>query len=153
MCSSAMPALFPYQTTSFSSSGKNSTYVDGGVIINLDVSTPIQWCLDQGFKREEIYVDILFDSNVASYDDNFTPKNTIDLLAQVNDLKSHYSGFNYASNVMNAFPEVNYRYIVIPREPLTSTFIFNELAIEYLISDGKKDGEYYAKMGPSKEMI
>jgi len=54
---------------------------------------------------------------------------------------------------MNVFPEVNYRHIIIPREKLTPSFIFNELAMDILINDGLKDGEYYGKMGPDKEMI
>lgn len=45
---------------------------------------------------------------------------------------------------MNAFPQVNFRYIIIPRESLSPTFIFTQGAIASLIDAGTKDGQYYA---------
>jgi|Transcript_19625 hypothetical protein len=70
----------------------------------------------------------------------------------VNQLRAHYNGYNFASYVMNAFPDVNFRYVIIPRKPLSPTWVFTEGAISYLIDVGSEDGTFYAKQGPSGEM-
>mmetsp|Transcript_21521 Transcript_21521/g.3508 ORF Transcript_21521/g.3508 Transcript_21521/m.3508 type:complete len:88 (-) Transcript_21521:382-645(-) len=49
MCSSAVPVAFPHQSFDFYNTGKNTTYADGCVTNNLDVATPITWCLGEGY--------------------------------------------------------------------------------------------------------
>lgn len=45
---------------------------------------------------------------------------------------------------MNAFPEVNFRYIIIPRKVLTPSGLITKEAISYLIGVGTEDGTFYA---------
>ena len=52
MCSSAIPTVFPYQNF------MNSTYVDGGFTLNMDVFTPINRCLADGYAEEDIVIDM-----------------------------------------------------------------------------------------------
>lgn len=49
LCSSSFPVAFPHQSYDFYGTGKNTTYADGCVTINLDVATPINWCLKNGY--------------------------------------------------------------------------------------------------------
>lgn len=54
MCSSAIPAVFPYQNF------RNTTFVDGGPTLGMDSFTPIHRCMSDGYASEDILIDMFY---------------------------------------------------------------------------------------------
>jgi len=53
MCSSAMPAIFPYINF------RNSSYIDGGSVLNLDVGGAVDFCREIVDDDSDIIVDVI----------------------------------------------------------------------------------------------
>ena len=72
MCSGSPPFFFPYQTMG----GVN--YMDGGTVINLDVASGINYCLEKnGGNERDITVDVVLASPKASPDPSTDPCDSV----------------------------------------------------------------------------
>lgn len=59
LASAAIPGVFLAQQLVSEVSGRNETYVDGGILVNVDVIGAIEQCLNQGYTQNEIIVDVV----------------------------------------------------------------------------------------------
>ena len=131
-CSSSIPAFFPphiYQGTA---------WADGGCIDNLDVFSAIERCLEVVETEKQVTVDMIYCDNYGALP-NETKLKTLDVLARVYLIHGYDSSVWYTYNAQVAFPNVNYRYIVAPSEPMQSLLNFTRPAIEYDIQLGFND--------------
>ena len=112
ICSSAIPAVFPPQNW------RNTTYVDGGSISNLDIGSAIQNCLDEVEDQSQITVDVIFCSGDTINDVSDDDWKTQEIYFRVQEIQKYDSSMKYILNAMQYFPDVNYRYIIQPLEKL-----------------------------------
>jgi len=109
MCSAAPPLYFPPQHFD------DTIFVDGGCITNLDVFSAVERCLDVVPDQSDIIVDMIFCSGAHLAPLPATKKLTVvDVLNRASAVKSYDSGMWFVYNAMTAYPQVNYRYIIVP---------------------------------------
>ncbi len=109
MCSAAPPLFFPPQHF------QNTIWADGGCICNLDVFSAIERCLDVVPDESQIIVDMIFCSGAHLAPLPAADKLTVTAVqSRVSAVKSYDSAMWFVYNAMNAYPQVNYRYIIVP---------------------------------------
>lgn len=113
------------------------TWADGGCIINLDVFSAIERCLDITIEKN-ITIDMIYDdpSTPLPVDTKFK---TLTVLERIYQIHSNDRFIWYSYNAMAAYPQVNFRYILIPSEPMGSLLNFSKSALEFDIQLGVKD--------------
>ena len=73
MCSSAMPAAFPFQEF------KGNIYVDGGTVKNLDVASAVEQCREIVENDSDIIIDIVLTMGVIVEDVTIKSYNSINM--------------------------------------------------------------------------
>jgi len=118
MCSAAPPFFFPPQNF------MGSMWADGGCVINLDVFSAVERCLDVVDDESDIIVDVIYCSgaNMAPVT-NPSAMITSDVLGRVQNIKSYDHSMWYMYNAMLAYPNVNYRYMIVPSQPLAGSIL------------------------------
>lgn len=116
--STSMPLAFTH--THF----QNHTFIDGGSYWNLDLSGAIERCLEVVDSYKDIIVDVVLcdgPNNITDYDPaNY---NTISNYSRYRSIKTYYSVIGDLNETMRGYPDVNFRYLVYPKEPLPHAFI------------------------------
>jgi predicted patatin/cPLA2 family phospholipase len=133
--SSAAPPFFfpPHQFQGYS-------WADGGCIINLDVISAIERCL-QVTSQENTVVDMIYDNYYAPLapETNFL---TLDVISRVFSIASYDSSIWYTYQAIRAYPNVKYRYIIHPSKDLGGGIVplnFNKTVLENEIQIGIND--------------
>lgn len=135
MCSSAMPALFPYQNYS------GTEFCDGGCILNLNIYSAVERCFEEVSDPSQIIVDSVFltgdhlDPNASSY-------TTIGVMNRAKEIQAYDNSMWYLYNALTAYPTVNFRYTVVPSKALpgnTIPLVFTTSAVDTMLSQAMSD--------------
>ena len=95
--------------------------------MNIDVSESIVKCREDGFKDEDIIIDvILCFGQVARVDQwkmkEIKYKNAFEMYKRTADLKDFYYYFEDILRVVRGYPNVQFRHLISPLEDLDSGF-------------------------------
>ena len=134
MCSSAMPALFPYQNFS------GTLFCDGGCIINLNVAAAVDRCLEVT-TQENIILDMIFLTG-ANLEPNATAYKTYEVMNRAKEISSYDNSMWYLYNALQAYPDVNFRYTVVPSQALPGSpipLVFNTNAVNTMLTLADSD--------------
>lgn len=118
------------------------TYADGGCLINLDVFSAINQCIAATGKEEDVVVDMVFDNQINGLDTVAREWSTLEVMWRVQKVKSYNTAISYYFNAVNAFPDVNFRYIILPQTALPGGFVpldFTKDVLDLEIVLGKQD--------------
>jgi hypothetical protein len=137
MCSAAPPLFFPPQNF------QGSMWADGGCIINLDVFEAIERCLDVVPDEEDIIVDMIFCSGATlPLLPTAASLTTSNVFSRVKAIQSYDTAMWYLYNAQLAYPNVNYRYLIIPSQPLAGSILpldFDQANLQFELSLGQND--------------
>lgn len=115
---------------------------DGGCIINTDVFSAITRCLEIALE-ENIIVDIIYDDISNILPNNITGFKTLEVFQRAYDIHSYDSSVWYTYNAKQAFPKVDYRYIIYPSKPMPGGIViplnFSKEVIDFEIQLGIND--------------
>lgn len=136
VCSSAIEGVFPYQNF------LNKSFGDGGAIMNLDPFTAVTRCIEEyGASQDDIVVDMVFcsASNLVAVKENLK---TPDVLSRSIEIHGYDVGMWFLFQAKRAYPRVDFRYVLIPSEPLAgSVLTFTQDPINTNMAIGRKDAQ------------
>ena len=135
--SASYPVVFPLMNF------RGNVYMDGGVRINIDISSGINKCLDMGYDDEAIVVDVvMLSSSILPNPPKKThPIGVLSRYIEISGFDKTMGDFEYTTM---SFPHVNFRYVVAPTKKLPSGAIpltFSPEEIEEMIDMGMKDAK------------
>lgn len=157
MASASIPGVFPPTEVD---SESRATLVDGGVYSYLEMDESIMKCRERGFEDEDIIVDAIlcFDDIIEIEPWTLRESKFKSAYAIHNrrmEISNLYFYYEEIIRVVRQFPNVNFRHLVTPQTALITGInkqvpIWDGLdKVEFLITQGKKDGtnyfEYYNK--------
>lgn len=136
MCSAAPPLYFPPQHF------LGTYWADGGCVLNLDVFSAVKRCLDVVPDESHVIIDMIFCTG-----DNLPPLSANlsvnEVKTRASDISSYDSAMWYAYTAMQAYPEVNFRYTIIPSQNMPRggllPLVFNRTDLEAEIALGESD--------------
>jgi predicted acylesterase/phospholipase RssA len=144
LSSSAIPILFPHIEFN------NQTYADGGLSAKVDITTGISLCRNNGFKDEDIVVDIVMLSvrGLTQIDPNGI--HPISVVERAAELMYYDVFYRNLDEITHVFPNVKIRYLVIPSKELASgrlpvRFVPSEM--EDMIKQGINDAADVIRKG------
>jgi len=120
-------------------------YVDGGVLVSVDVMSGIQECLTQGFTQQQILLDTVETEGMdfAPFVGNSSTITTIPIWIRAAGLRNYEDAEHALSYALQAFPGVVSRFHIYPSVPIPGTgFDFNPRMIKYMINLGESDAAY-----------
>lgn len=136
--STSMPFAFPH--THYI----NHTFVDGGTVWNVDVDGAVKRCREIAGDDKNIIVDvILCNTAEMSVINDTSHYNTINHWARYENIKGYYGIISNYEEIMRGYPDVNFRYFVLPETALPSGFIplgFKHKDILAMIDIGIQEG-------------
>lgn len=130
--SASIPVAFPPHIM------EGHAFADGGCVTNLDIPSAVEYCLNITGNQRQITIDIITDefySNLA----NETSFKTRDVLERVYSIQKYDNNAWYLYNTMQAYENVNYRYIAIPSKQLNGSLNFDSSAIRSNYNIGVQD--------------
>mmetsp|Transcript_25061 Transcript_25061/g.27792 ORF Transcript_25061/g.27792 Transcript_25061/m.27792 type:complete len:358 (-) Transcript_25061:39-1112(-) len=144
--SSSIPAVFPHITRG------EYELVDGGVIWNIDIASAVRRCKEVVDDEKDIIVDMVLCGNhrVKEVDD-LRKYSTMQHLLRGHEIYSFYNGMNDYNSSMALFPDVDFRYLIVPSESLSDSFLpldFDQKTVDRCFEVGQKDAENAVKLGP-----
>lgn len=143
--STSMPFAFTHSHI------ENSTYVDGGSVWNLEIGKGIDRCLETHV-HQDIIVDVIMCSGLQiTYQNESHDYNTMHNYDRYRQFKSYYRYMSDLDEITRGFPEINFRYIVVPKQRLPSGYIplgFKHDSIEQMIQAGYEDATAVIKQYP-----
>ena len=107
VCSASIPAFFPFQNFG----GKQ--FIDGGTDYSIDIFTAVDKCLQVTPNQEEITVDMISCHHYHLQEES-TDYKTFDVYSRTNSIKSYDKGMYELYYAFEAYPNVNFRYYVMP---------------------------------------
>lgn len=136
MSSSAVPVIFP------SIKYNNTYYEDGGVIHGIDVVSGINECRNKGFSDDKIIVDIIkcFGKSFKEQDPN--KLNTMKAFIRSLEIWKKDRGSREIEDIIDAYPKINWRYIVEPSTDLPNPSLplkFKKADLELMMTVGEQD--------------
>jgi len=150
MCSAAPPLFFPSQDF------EGYSWADGGCMCNLEVFKAVERCLDVVESESQVIVDMIFCQGQEMAPKNGANWTTYDVFTRSKDIHSYDNSMWYLYTAMQAYPDVNFRYIIIPSKPLAGTIVpfdFTSANILSEISEGQSDAETVISNGASPQII
>ena len=145
MASSAIPVVFPTQ------SFNGDTFVDGGVIQDVNVIDGIVRCLEMtNNDPTKIVVDVVLCNSPhlpIKNDTTLEKYKTIDVGLRTVNILRYNSGLINTRAAQNAFPTVNWRYLIFPSGPLPGDLNFSHDALEQMYNMGVQDAQTAIKFG------
>lgn len=117
MCSTAIPCLFPYQKFD------NDIYADGSLVINQDVFSAINRCYEMTGNQSDIIVDLVFCGDVEDLKVSTTSWTTFTVLGRLYTINGYDSEVWYIYNARLAYPEVNFRYTLLPSKTIPGSLV------------------------------
>ena len=145
MASSAIPVVFPTQ------SFNGDTFCDGGVIQDVNVIDGILRCLEvTNNDPTKVVVDVVLcnSPHLAIKNDTTLEKyTTIDVGLRTLSILRYNSGLINTRSAQNAFPTVNWRYLIAPSGPLPGDLNFSHAALQQMYAMGQSDAVSAIKFG------
>jgi predicted patatin/cPLA2 family phospholipase len=132
--SASVPFFFPQKEF------EGFAWADGGGVINIDLESGILRCLKITANQRNIIVDQLYDDYSTSLPVDTSFK-TQDVFQRMYEINSHDSAIWYSYNAMQAYPNVNYRYTIIPSVAMGQLLNFSRAVVQYNLNLGYKDGK------------
>ena len=134
--SAALPALFPYIEID------GGTYIDGGVLLGLDVDGAIERCREIVNNDADIIVDILLCSGdiLPKIDQN--EDKTLQMLGRFIHITLYSTALNHLLHALEDNPDIFFRYVIMPSKSLASEPLplqFDPVEIEDMIQTGIED--------------
>lgn len=143
--SSTMPAVFSQVIRD----GKS--LIDGGVIWNIDIPSAIRRCKEIVQDEKDIVIDmVLCGDNRIEKKEALERYSTLDHLFRGMEIKSFYNGMNDFNSSTVLYPDVEFRYLIVPTENLSSGFLpldFSQAQIDKCFEVGKKDARHAVRLG------
>jgi len=137
-----MPGLFP------SIKFKDTVFVDGGVLMNLDVAGAVERCKEITTNESDIVVDILM-CNPAKLDVvDVSSYTTLNMMKRQKDIHSYWGTMKDVLQARHSYPKVNFRYLIQPSEKLPTGLIplsFDAESLQKMISLGVHDAHTVIK--------
>ena len=126
--------------------------MDGGTVFNLNIVSAIDKCKEMVEDDSQITLDIVM---CTSHSLNKTKKvgKTLDNFFRYWDVSSYFSGMRDVNEFKLARPNVNYRYLFMPTEPLAEgfdTMIFENSTMFPMMQVGQRDAQRMVKAGEGK---
>jgi hypothetical protein len=112
--SASIPGVFPHRVY------KDGVYMDGGTVWNVNLISAVSKCMELVDSKSKIVVDIVNCGQLSELGGYNSTANTIGNFNRYRAIKKHYSQFDDVIEFMNTEPNVNFRYLFYPTEPLTS---------------------------------
>lgn len=136
MASAALPALFPYISLN------NTNYVDGGVLLGLDVDGAVQRCREIVSNDSDIIVDVLMCSGDSLPKSKQDGDKTLQMLGRFLQIHFYSSALDHLLHAFEDNPDIFFRYVIMPSTSLASDPLplqFNHEEIQQMINQGIKD--------------
>lgn len=114
MASSAVPIVFPTQTFD------NVTHMDGGLVDDLDLGSPLKRCYDIVDKDEDIIVDIIMPDSQHYTPKNVSKNSAFENIAVTLDISRSLQATKDTIYLLENHPNVTLRYVIQPEKPLES---------------------------------
>lgn len=130
--SASIPGAFPPHVM------EGYAFADGGCILNLDIPSAIEYCLNKTGNQRLITIDILTDSYYQPLPSETSFKTT-SVLERIYEIIKYDSSVWYLYNSFASFPSVNFRYFIYPSKPLHGSLDFNNTSIRDNYSLGVND--------------
>ena len=135
--SAAIPGVF--ERVQF----RGDNYADGGTLKDVNIASGIDRCIKDGYPLQNISVDVILCSNgtLPVVDEN--DATTIALLRRASEISSSKTGLQLVQDAIQAFPEVEFRYLVYPTQTLpgTSDLDFSPKVLSEMIRIGESDAK------------
>lgn len=124
--STAVPFVFPPVNY------KNHVLMDGGVAWNLDIASAIHKCRDLVDSDDKIFLDVI-DVDKALSEVHIWNKtgNSVQNYLRARSLRNYYERMDDQFSIQQAFPRVNYRYVIVPKVELDS--MYQELSLDHAL--------------------
>lgn len=135
MCSAAPPLYFPPQDF------QDTTWADGGCVINLDVFSAIERCLDVVDDESKVIVDMIFCTGADLPPISPSPS-FHEVYGRASAIKNYDSAMWFAYNAMQAYPRANFRYTIVPSAVMPGGIVpldFNRTVLEQEMQLGESD--------------
>ena len=150
--STSMPFAFPHVYMD------DRVLVDGGSVWNVDFSSAVSRCKELvGNHPDRITVDIiLLSGEQLERRDESEGHSAWANHNRFNALKSYYSVMSDVDEAMRAFPDVHFRYLIVPDSPLPSGTIpldFKPQSIQEMMERGYKDALNAIREGRSFDKV
>ncbi|CAI2373547.1 unnamed protein product [Moneuplotes crassus] len=143
--SSSIPAVFPHVTRG------EYELVDGGVIWNIDIPSAVRRCREVVDDDEDIIIDMVLCGNHRIKEvDNLHKYSTMQHLLRGHEISSFYNGMNDYNSSLLLFPDVNFRYLIVPSESLSDSFLpldFDQKTVDRCFEVGQKDAKNAITLG------
>lgn len=140
MASTAIPGVYPTVQMN------GHTYVDGGTLLMMDVMSAIDRCFEIADTQEEITIDMV---TVAPkvIDLNTDKLNSLEVYSRAKEIRDFANSVKFTLWAMSAYPNVNYRYFIMPLEKLPGFkgLDFSKEVIEECFVAGTKATEYFVQ--------
>lgn len=138
LASSAIPGVFIPQ------SFDDNTFIDGGVLVNVDVLTAVKKCVELGFDPADVIVDVVECGHSQTQPPAPTKPvdqmRTLDFLLRASSLRSFQSAQRDLTNARDAFPETTFRYVIAPSVSIPGSGIdFNATEMHWMVELGEQD--------------
>lgn len=108
IASSSIPMVFPPLQWN------NVTWSDGGIVKNIDISSAVRYCLDEGYDQEDIIIDATFCHGGSFLSDDTDFDHVWDVYERMHEIQKRQYYFRYIEKVMKEYPKVNFRYFIRP---------------------------------------
>ena len=143
--SSSIPAVFPHVTRD------EYELVDGGVIWNIDIPSAIRRCKEIVDDEKDIIVDMILCGNHRIKEvDNLHKYSTMQHILRGHEISSFYNGMSDYNSSLILYPDVNFRYLIVPSQSLSDSFLpldFDQKTVDKCFEVGQKDAENAVKLG------
>jgi hypothetical protein len=117
--------------------------MDGGVVWNLDVASAILKCKEIVDDNSKIFIDIIdVDMNMAAMPEWSSSGNLISNYMRLKQIRNFYKRMDDEIQIETAFPDINYRYIIMPEtqlDPIYKDLSVNQALVQKMINRGMND--------------
>ena len=148
MASGAYPVVFPNIIF------KNKTWMDGGVVVSVDLPTSVIKCRNLGFEDHNIVVDVLLNDAKDLKDQSVSKFHPFNVLFRVLEVMGYQNTMRDLDEMSRIYPNVTIRYVVAPSKKLPSGNVplgFKPDQIRQMIDMGITDGTNAVKKGEGVE--
>ena len=147
IASAAIPGIFLSQTFG------GQTYVDGGLLANVDVIGAVEGCLNLGYAESDIIVDTIEcgGMNMTTIDGDLSTMTVVPLMLRRIQMGQFASSERDWVSAVRAYPSVNFRFRILPTETIPGSGIdFNRTEMIWMEDLGTRDAQTVIAFGLPK---
>jgi len=111
----AFPGFFP------PAEAFDSKWFDGSAVYDIDIFTAINKCIDNGYKEEDVVVDVVLTSSANLKQVDAEDYKSIGMLFRYLEISSFYSSMDGLLRAKFSYPKAHFRYAVSPTKSLPSS--------------------------------